>query len=250
MKITQLFGLALLVLSLCFTSCSDGEDGAPGLSGISCWDINGDGVNDANEDTNQDGEFNALDCQGADGIDGVGLEEMIQYGSISLNLNGTRTDGIPFESFDTFRFTPIGTFSWIEDVNRVNIEESEDNIIYTFSAARFLSSPDDVYNDGGVHFYGEFANLGEPSEELLEASIDIDYTIFTNDNKYFTMNEIFHSGGVGVSDFEFTDFVFNSESNNLSFSYSFEVLAANNSTGNPLTVSGDVDVYLLEQVTP
>lgn len=41
-----------------------GADGAQGPAGISCWDLNGNSVNDANEDVNSDGSFNALDCAG------------------------------------------------------------------------------------------------------------------------------------------------------------------------------------------
>ena len=45
-----------------------GEMGPPGLS---CWDLNGDGIQDAEEDVNGDGVFDALDCQGAEGPAGV-----------------------------------------------------------------------------------------------------------------------------------------------------------------------------------
>ena len=40
-----------------------GQPGSPG--GLMCWDINGNGVGDPEEDKNHDGLFNALDCQGA-----------------------------------------------------------------------------------------------------------------------------------------------------------------------------------------
>ena len=40
-------------------------------SGIACWDVNGDGVNDVSEDVNGDGNYDALDCAGADGQDGA-----------------------------------------------------------------------------------------------------------------------------------------------------------------------------------
>jgi hypothetical protein len=55
---------------------TDGEDGAMGLagangtngtdgaSGTPCWDLNGDGVNNASEDVNDDGSFNTFDCKG------------------------------------------------------------------------------------------------------------------------------------------------------------------------------------------
>jgi hypothetical protein len=42
-----------------------GEPGAPGEPGVNCWDVNGNGTNDADEDVNGDGEFDALDCQAA-----------------------------------------------------------------------------------------------------------------------------------------------------------------------------------------
>lgn len=44
---------------------NEGPQGEQGPAGLSCWDINGDGIGDLEEDTNGDGNFNALDCQGA-----------------------------------------------------------------------------------------------------------------------------------------------------------------------------------------
>ena len=64
-----ILGGALLLVA----SCSDGEDGQnglPGADGLSCWDANNNGNADPEEDLNQDGNFNALDCQGAEGADG------------------------------------------------------------------------------------------------------------------------------------------------------------------------------------
>jgi hypothetical protein len=39
-----------------------GLTGPAGTSGISCWDINANGINDPSEDTNGDGSFNTTDC--------------------------------------------------------------------------------------------------------------------------------------------------------------------------------------------
>ena len=39
--------------------------------GLACWDLNGDGIQDASEDVNSDNQWNALDCQGIQGIQGV-----------------------------------------------------------------------------------------------------------------------------------------------------------------------------------
>ena len=48
----------------------NGTNGTNGTNGISCWDTNGNGVNDPSEDTNSDTFFNNLDCQGAIGAAG------------------------------------------------------------------------------------------------------------------------------------------------------------------------------------
>jgi hypothetical protein len=47
-----------------------GTAGANGTNGISCWDLDGDGVQDPGEDINTDGNWDALDCQGAAGAAG------------------------------------------------------------------------------------------------------------------------------------------------------------------------------------
>ena len=46
----------------------EGPPGPPGVAGISCWDLNGDGVVDfPSEDANGDGTVDILDCQGIGG---------------------------------------------------------------------------------------------------------------------------------------------------------------------------------------
>lgn len=47
-----------------------GAAGINGTNGISCWDANGNGVNDPAEDVNSDGNWNSLDCVGATGAAG------------------------------------------------------------------------------------------------------------------------------------------------------------------------------------
>lgn len=48
-----------------------GAQGPTGASGLNCWDLDGDGVNDPNEDVNSDTQWNALDCIGATGPTGT-----------------------------------------------------------------------------------------------------------------------------------------------------------------------------------
>jgi len=47
-------------------SGADGTDGEDGEDGQDCWDTNGDGLPDVDEDTNGDGEVNIEDCVGDD----------------------------------------------------------------------------------------------------------------------------------------------------------------------------------------
>ena len=44
-----------------------GDPGVMGLNGLNCWDLDGDGVFDDNEDINGDGKPTALDCRGSKG---------------------------------------------------------------------------------------------------------------------------------------------------------------------------------------
>ena len=68
----QVVKLVLSFTLISIASCSDDdcEDGIDGVDGISCWDTNANGNADPDEDINQDGNFNALDCQGVDGASG------------------------------------------------------------------------------------------------------------------------------------------------------------------------------------
>ncbi len=47
-----------------------GERGDPGAPGANCWDRNGNGVQDPDEDINGDGAWDTLDCQGPTGDEG------------------------------------------------------------------------------------------------------------------------------------------------------------------------------------
>jgi hypothetical protein len=59
--------------------------------GISCWDLNGNGINDPNEDVNADGTFDALDCRGQDG---VGVASTVNNGNGTFTIN--YSDGSSF----------------------------------------------------------------------------------------------------------------------------------------------------------
>ncbi|MFQ5806321.1 MAG: hypothetical protein ACE5I3_07720 [Phycisphaerae bacterium] len=66
---------------------ADGQDGADGADGLPCWDLNGNGQPDADEDVSgpdgvPDGLWDAWDCQGLPGQDGEDLTGVIARGVI------------------------------------------------------------------------------------------------------------------------------------------------------------------------
>ncbi len=70
-------------------SCTDGtsvtvNDGQPGQDGLACWDLNGNGTADADEDKNGDGNYDALDCQGPPGTAGNYPQIPAEYADLNL----------------------------------------------------------------------------------------------------------------------------------------------------------------------
>ncbi|MFN5319748.1 MAG: tail fiber domain-containing protein [Bacteroidia bacterium] len=73
-----------------------GPQGPAGNDGLDCWDLDGDGVQDALEDKNNDGLWNALDCQGAPGSAGNAWQ-----------LNGNSFSGSEVEFLGTTDNSPL-----------------------------------------------------------------------------------------------------------------------------------------------
>jgi len=71
------------------TAGPTGANGTNGINGISCWDLNGDGINDPGEDINTDGFWNSLDCAGTTGATGaIGATGNNGLSCWDLNSNG------------------------------------------------------------------------------------------------------------------------------------------------------------------
>lgn len=283
MKLNRLFSAAIVILTLCLASCStedglDGVKGDPGTigetgaTGINCWDTNSNGANDDNEDINQDGEFNALDCRGMDGTngtngengtngvdggngtdgengtDGIGLEDMIKFGFIEVELQGTRPDGDAFTDNQIFRYTPVDGDD-IDTYNSVVSNNQGNDIVYQFELRRFLSTPDEVYQIAFADISLSITKPGQLPLVFNQASVQINnYAVIGNDNKYFVLDDQYEDNGAGVTDFVLSDVSFDTVTNNLQFSYSFAVDAANNDSNNELNISGNVDVFVLELI--
>ena len=75
-----------------------------------------------------------------------------------------------------------------------------------------------------------------------------DYKIISDDLKYMTLHNYFSQEQTGVSNIEIWDYSFDDTTNNLKFSFSLDVAAANNPTLHDLSISGTVDTIVLERL--
>ncbi len=206
------------ILGIFCSSCEDGENGLDGIDGI-------DGVN------------------GSDGENGVGFNELSKFGAITMNLEGTRPDGVPFTKTDVFKF--IG----VEDIDFENtVFTDPDTSLLEFDTVRFLSTPDEEFQGSEVEVFAEVTNPGEQNQEILIFIGITDYAIIGDDLSFFRFDDSFETDDTGVSNVSITNFNFNNETNAFTISFSFDVDAANNSTGNDLSVSGEVDVIVFEDI--
>lgn len=248
MKLIKLFGIAVLALGMAMTSCSieDGKDGVDGIDGQDGQD----GLNGADGQDGADGEDGEPGQDGANGLNGVGLEGLAKYGFLTLELSGTRPDNVAFEDSSIFRYSPIDPDDF-DEYNIVIITQNGNDTEYFFNFRRFLSSPEGTYTINYIDWELRVTNLGEQTESIQSVVFDYKYGVVGDDYKYFMLDETYESGGVGVSEMTFTDLTYDpNASNHLTFSYAFSVAAANNGSGNELSVSGTVDINLLELIQP
>jgi len=236
MKLLRLFSIALVALSMTMVSCS-GEDGEMGPQGIQ----------GEKGDTGEQGVQGEQGAAGQDGADGQGFDELTQYGYITLEMEGTRVDNQAFQDSTAFKFTPIE----LTDFSDVSVEgEFEGETVYLFNIRRFLSAPDDVYQESYMHFQMTIADPGGENQQILTAYYELsNYAVVGDDNKYFKLNHVYDlSNAEVISGFELTDVTFDTETNEFAFSYAFTLNGASNVTGNPISMSGMADVQLLEVV--
>ncbi len=85
-------------------------------NGINCWDLNGNGLNDTNEDINGDGVFDALDCQGSTGPAGPQGPQGIQGPAGPQGPQGP--PGVGGDNISA-TFNPNGSFSVTDGVGTV-----------------------------------------------------------------------------------------------------------------------------------
>jgi len=140
--------VALLLAAFLLASGCEGDDGAdgtagaagaagpPGADGISCWDLNQNGIGDLpDEDTNGDGVVDVLDCQPSE-PEGIGNTIA---GNVLQAAHGSRAELKAQGSFSNGVWTVI--LSRAQTTNTptqdVQFDLSADTNLYGFSAAIF-----------------------------------------------------------------------------------------------------------------
>ena len=164
-----------------------------------------------------------------------------------MSLDGTRPDGLPFTNSEVFRFTPVDG----DDLSDYNaMYRSGDDL--DFYVARYLSSPDDTMQDTYVEFNLYVTDAGLPTETISLEDFDIqDYAVIADDLTYFVMDDYFRLYDPiswGISNISVTNYSFDDTTNRLRFDYSFVVDGVNNDSDNELTITGTVDVLVLEEI--
>ncbi|GAA4278617.1 hypothetical protein [Aquimarina mytili] len=206
----------------------EGEDGDIGPAGQDA--TNGiDGVDGTN---------------GTDGTDGLGFDELTQFGSITLTIEGTRPDDVAFTDSKIFRFTPLSP-EILPQSNSVIVEESSAQ----FDFGRLLSAPGgEDFQSVGTTFSLEVTNPESDTPEFNESRFTIfQYPIISEDLTVFNLTT-FVGSDADLENFNITNFNFNSETNALTFSFTLDIPADRNTTGNQLSVSGEVDVIVLREL--
>ncbi|QKX07568.1 collagen-like protein [Aquimarina sp. TRL1] len=217
-------------------SC-EGEDGTNGLDGK-------DGINGVDGKDGHDGVNGTDGANGADGTNGEGFDELVKYGNITIMLDGTRPDNIVFKDTTSFRFTSVLDYGERPYNNLFRTENADKTNNYEFGVRRFLTAPDDTYQYSISDIVLNVNRVGE-ADQSFDFKLSLSYYVVSNDNKYFEINNYFDSE---ITNLEITNYSFDETTNNLKFSFAFDVAAVDNSTRNDLKVSGVVDVFVLERI--
>ncbi|WP_025741045.1 hypothetical protein [Aquimarina pacifica] len=228
MKTIYIKTILILFIGIFLSNCTpeDGEDGT------SSFGVNGtNGVNGA------DG------VNGVDGVNGAGYDELIPYGSITIALEGTRPDDVAFTDEQEFKYTSLSS-EYIADFNTVEINETS----MEFSIVRFFSHPDDVHQETWAELEMTVNDPGEETESI-EFSFNLsEYAVISDDLKYFILDDEYQDTDIGVSNLEITNYSFDQETNNLILSFSFDVDEDSNGSEHALSVSGEVNVIVFEEI--
>ncbi|GLU42658.1 hypothetical protein Musp01_02820 [Muricauda sp. NBRC 101325] len=218
-----------MILSSC--SGEDGLDGAPGKNG----------------DPGDPGLNGEPGTPGQNGIDAIPFTELTQFGSVVLEMEGTRTDGMAFTDSTSFRFTPTDLEFAL--TSHLEYQDTPDGTLYQFYVVRFLSMPDSSYQNTYFSFNVNMLHPGADNMQLKSFSYSLTkYAVVGDDNRYFILTQTHNNQGPEIQNLQITDVTFDATNNHLLFSFSYTIVGTANATGHPLLMSGIADVYLLEKI--
>ena len=211
MKTVKLVCMTMMSMAMIMVSCSgedgttgpagtdgiDGTDGANGLDGIACWDLNGNGEGDPEEDTNGDTLVDALDCQGVDGTNGnanvtehsFNLDMFSDYTSLNLDLNNI-VDNPANYAYLYYLVVDFGEEFRISIPGPLGIGEDVDAGVFNNQSTGDLT----------IHFLqngSPYEIPGSPFPELIVVAIELSNTGKTSEN---VMSEL-KAAGVDTSDY-------------------------------------------------
>lgn len=221
MKQLLTFGLicTIAISGLLFTAC-EGEDGEPGATGAQ----------------GEKGD------KGDAGEDGVGFDEAVQYGNISVQFKGTRMDGVAFNKTIDFKFCPTGPDAAYHSY--ASPYETEGGAVTEFRIIRFSSAVMTDNSEGGSNNSIDF-HLSKYEENESYIELDLNTAIVSDDLKVFTLyddfSEILFSETV-------SEYSFNSVTSELKFKFHFVVPEDNNSTNHELEITADVNTKVLQYI--
>ncbi len=182
-------------------------------------------------------------CSVEDGKDGVGFEELVKFGDVKLTLTGVRPDDVSFSKTTAFKFTSVEGSDYSSS-NSVQPNGSD----LTFNILRYLSSPDDVFQESTVSFSLNVTDAGLATEALELNSFRIEnFAVVGDDLKYFVLSDSYDTTSPSTN-IQITNYSFNDTTNELKFSFSFDVPALNNDSDHDLNVKGEVKVIVLEEI--
>jgi hypothetical protein len=211
--------LTMAASGFMFAACQ-GEDGEPGPTGAQ-------------------GEKGDKGDTGATGEDGIGFEEALQYGSITVQFKGIGPDNVAFDKTLDFDFCPPGP----EAIRSSGIEQSEDAAFITL--ARYSGVKISDWRNYGTRNLVTFAFNKRATNEASSLQVGISVGLTTSDAKFF---KISNNVDFAVSDENITGYSFNAVTGDLKFKFHDVLASEDNETGHDLEIIADINVKALQNL--
>jgi len=155
--------LALItLLSGCPLEGDNGNTGATGQSGINCWDLNGNRVNDNDEDVNKDGLWDAYDCAvAASSAQNQTVELNHQHMCEAFANLGQYPEGCPsaIHTVPTGTLTKMTTSTFFDDGTGNKFEScanSPNNGLLSINLRDFVNKDGDTVKQGWYELEGGY----------------------------------------------------------------------------------------------